>query len=174
VVPLIAAAIIGTAGLAVIKTSEGRVLKTYLDPVGIPTACYGHTGPEVKLGQTYTPAQCDALLLKDIAKHQVYIVPGAKLNCIGNRRLTPNQRDALISFVFNVGGTKFCGSTMAKRLKAGNMIGAADEFPKWKYAGGRVLRGLEKRREAERRLFLTIPRPDPAKALSGNAKALLT
>lgn len=148
-----AAAIIGAAGLATIQAHEGLRQSAYLDPVGIPTICYGHTGPEVKLGQRLTVEQCNATLLRDIAAHRAGVE-----QCI-HAPLTPNQRDAVVSFAFNIGVPKFCKSTMAKRLNAKDYIGASDQFPKWKYArvNGKnvVLRGLEKRRKAERYLFLT-------------------
>jgi lysozyme len=159
--PAVAAAIIGAVGLSTIMAAEGIRTKTYLDPVGIPTICYGHTGPDVKLGITLTVEQCKSILLKDIAFHRKGVE-----QCI-KAPLTPNQRDAVVSFAFNVGVPKFCRSTMAKRLNAKDYIGAADEFPKWQYAkvSGRavVLRGLVKRRSAERALFLTpYPQPSPA------------
>lgn len=125
------------------------------------------------MGQTYTPAQCDQLLLADLRKHQVVILAGNKANCIGNAPLTPNQRDALTDFIFNVGTTKFCKSGLAAKLKARDYPGAAREFPKWKYAGGRVLPGLVKRRKAEQDLFLSNQRSEPNDTLSGRATALL-
>lgn len=152
--PLVAAAIIGGTGASMIQAHEGLRYKTYLDSAGIPTVCYGHTGPEVKLGQVYTPAQCDALFNEDVAKHNAEVD-----RCI-RAPLTRNQRAAVVSFTFNIGGSAFCRSTMAKKLNQRDYIGAADEFPKWKYAtvGGKktVLGGLVKRREAERKLFLTL------------------
>lgn len=151
--PVVASAIIGATGLSLVQAYEGLRLNTYIDPVGIPTVCYGHTGPDVKLGQRYTKAQCEQILLSDIQKHRAGVE-----KCV-TKPLTPNQRDAVVSFAFNVGVSRFCGSTMAKKLNRGDYIGAADEFPKWKYAkvNGRnvVLPGLARRREAERRLFLT-------------------
>ena len=153
VTPLVAAAIIGGAGVSLVQAHEGVRYKTYLDAVGIPTVCYGHTGPEVKLGQTYTPAKCEALFNADVIKHN------DEVNKCVKAPLTRNQRAGVVSFAFNVGGTKFCRSTLAKKLNRLDYIGAADEFPKWKYAnvGGKnvVLRGLVARRSAERALFLT-------------------
>ena len=64
--------------------------------------------------------------------------------------LTQTQFDALISFTFNVGQRAFSDSTLLKKLQAGRGEGAAAEFPRWKYAGGKVLRGLERRRTAEK------------------------
>lgn len=155
---MVAAAAIGIAGITLIRDSEGLVNKTYLDPVGIVTACYGHTDPKLRLGQTFTDKQCEALLRKDIAKHQIVIQPGHKANCVKHAPLTQNQNDAVVSLVFNIGNGAFCRSTMARKLSARDYPGAANEFPKWVYAtsnGRKVkLNGLIKRRENERKLFL--------------------
>jgi GH24 family phage-related lysozyme (muramidase) len=62
---------------------------------------------------------------------------------------------------------------MAKKLAARDYYGAANEFPKWKYAKGKVLPGLEKRRQAERDLFLSNQRSEASDTLSGRATALL-
>ena len=69
--------------------------------------------------------------------------------------LNQNQFDALVSFVFNVGATAFSHSTLLKKLKSRDFDAAADEFLRWNKAGGKVLRGLTTRREAERELFLS-------------------
>lgn len=155
------------------QQSEGLRLTAYRDPVGIPTICYGHTGPEVKLGLTLTKQQCDDILWQDIQKHQPVILRYNARNCIGNVPLTANQRDALTDFIINVGTGKFCSSTMAKRLKAMDYIGAADEFPKWTLAKGRRLPGLVSRRQKERALFVTYHRSDARDVLSAPAVALL-
>lgn len=145
--------VIGAIGGALIQSSEGKVNKAYRDPVGIVTICYGHTGPDVSMGMEWSDEKCEATFLEDVAKHQTPII-GPK-NCIGDAPLTYNQRDAVTSFIFNIGNAKFCRSTMAAKLKARDYTGAANEFPKWKYAGGKVLRGLEIRRAKERELFLS-------------------
>ena len=154
-----ATAIVGAAGLTLTMTSEGKVNRVYRDPVGILTACYGHTAPELRLGQTFTDAQCQALLRADLAKHQAYVRPGAAQNCIGNVPLNQNQLDAVTDFVFNVGPTAFCSSTLSAKLRVKDYPGAAAQFPKWVYArkdGTAVmLPGLVTRREKEQRLFLT-------------------
>lgn len=71
--------------------------------------------------------------------------------------LNPNQFSALVSFVYNVGGSAFAKSTMLRKLKSGDPNGAADEFLRWVKAGGNVLGGLVRRRQAERALFLEEP-----------------
>jgi Phage-related lysozyme (muraminidase) len=162
----------GATAVSMVQAHEGLRTKAYLDPVGIPTICYGHTGPEVKLGLTYTVERCNDILLKDIALHRAGVE-----KCI-KAPLTPNQRDAVVSFAFNVGVPKFCKSTMARKLNARDYIGAADEFPKWANArvNGKLVKlpGLIKRRRDERNLFLTLYRPEPQMALSGAVPAILS
>lgn len=150
------ALVIGAVGGSLIKTSEGKVNKTYLDAAGIPTICFGHTGASVKMGQTKTDAECEQLFLADVRLHQrVLTGPGS---CVGDA-LKPgsNRMDAVTSFTFNVGMAKFCKSTMAKHIKAKNYGLASAEFPKWKYATVKgkpvVLKGLVTRRAAEQTLF---------------------
>jgi GH24 family phage-related lysozyme (muramidase) len=68
--------------------------------------------------------------------------------------LTQNRFDALISFTYNLGGSALASSTLLKKLNAKDYKGAAAEFPKWNKAGGKVVSGLTKRRDAEMELFL--------------------
>jgi lysozyme len=68
--------------------------------------------------------------------------------------VTQNQFDALISFAFNLGLSALAGSTLWRLFAHGDIQGAANEFPKWIYAGGKLLEGLKRRRQAERELFL--------------------
>lgn len=142
---------IGAGSLAllvpVVMFFEGTVTKTYKDPIGIVTACVGHTGPELKMGQTFTPAQCQEMLYTDLLKH------ADDIDCI-KRPLSDGQKAAFISFGFNVGKEKLCKSTLAKRANAGDMVGACNELMRWTLAGGKELPGLVKRREAERKLCL--------------------
>jgi lysozyme len=137
------AAVLAIAGGMLIKPFEGKENKTYLDPINIPTVCYGHTGRDVKLGQVRTDAECEALLQKDM---QIALADVDR--CTPN--LPVNARAALTSFAFNVGGEKYCASTLAKKAKAGDLRGACAELPRWIYAGGKPLNGLIKRRAAER------------------------
>ncbi len=144
---LIAAIGTGAVALAVplVAKYEGTVLRSYRDPVGIVTACTGHTGPELKIGQTYTRQQCEDMLYKDLAKH------ADALACV-SQPLTDGQRAAFVSFVFNVGEGAFCGSTLVRKANAGDIDGACAELSRWTYAGGKQLPGLIKRRAAERQL----------------------
>lgn len=142
---------LAAAGLALavplIVYFEGTKTAAYLDPVAIPTICRGHTGG-VKLGQTATMDECDDMTVKDLLKanqaiNSCILVP-----------LNEHQRSAFASFAFNAGGGAFCGSTMARKINAGDYTGACNELPRWIYAQGTVLPGLVKRRAAEQSLCL--------------------
>lgn len=137
----------GAAALAMplVQKYEGTVFSTYRDPVGIITACTGHTGPELKMGQTYTRQQCEEMLYKDLAKH------ADALSCV-RAPLTDGQRAAFLSFAFNVGDDAFCRSTLVRKANAGDIDGACAELSRWTYAGGKQLPGLVRRRAAERQL----------------------
>lgn len=142
------AAIVGVpaAGLLLYFTPqfEGVVLRGYTDPIGIVTACAGHTKTAV-LGRAYTPKECERLLEADLAEHARGV-----LACVPRAALTTGQVAAFTSFAFNVGVAKFCGSTMAAKARAGDRAGSCAELSRWTLAGGRELPGLVERRAAER------------------------
>lgn len=138
---------ISEKGVAFIADHEGTVLRAYRDSVGILTVGVGHTGPDVQPGTVVTREQAMKLLAGDVyeAEHSV--------NSLVKVGLNQNQFDALVSFVFNVGGSAFGKSTLLKKLNAGDYEGASKEFSRWNKAGGKELLGLTKRRLAEARLF---------------------
>ena len=140
---------IGAGAVAVavpfVMMSEGAVQQSYRDPIGIITACVGHTGPELRMGQRYTRQQCEDMLYGDLLKH------AQALDCI-KQPMTDGQKAAFLSFAFNVGNKAFCDSTLARKANAGDMPGACAELSRWTRAGGRELPGLVKRRAAEREL----------------------
>ena len=137
----------GATALAIplVMLYEGTVLQSYRDPIGIVTACVGHTGPELRMGQRYTRQQCEDMLYGDLLKH------AQALDCI-KRPMTDGQKAAFLSFAFNVGNKAFCDSTLARKANAGDMPGACAELSRWTRASGRELPGLVKRRAAEREL----------------------
>lgn len=137
------------AGVAAMLTSqvpkfEGMILRGYRDPIGIVTACAGHTKTAV-LGKAYTPAECDELLAQDLVEHAAPV-----LRCTPGLKDKPGPLGAAVSFAFNVGAANYCGSTMARKFNAGDIMGGCAELSKWIYAGGQVLPGLVKRRASER------------------------
>lgn len=143
------AGIIGAAAAALAVSTvayyEGKVNRTYVDPVGVLTSCYGHTGPELRKGQAFTDEQCLAQLQADLVKH------AAALDCV-KQPLSDGQKAAFLSFAFNVGNSAFCGSTLVRKANAGDVRGACAELSRWTYAGGKQLPGLVRRRAAERQL----------------------
>ena len=135
-------------GLALLKSFEQCRLSAYRDSVGVPTIGWGHTDG-VRMTDTCSQEQADRWLVMDVQ---------AAINaCDANapQNLTQNQFDALVVFTFNVGIGAEAHSTLLAKLKAGDIAGAADEFLKWNHAGGVVVDGLTRRRQAERALFLT-------------------
>lgn len=135
-------------GLDIIKEYEGLRLKSYKCPAGVWTIGYGSTAG-VKKGMEITESEADQRLIVDLMVSEYAIERAVK------PLLNDNQFSALASFVFNVGAGKFGQSTLLKKLNAGDVNGAADEFLKWNKGGGKVLPGLVKRRAAERDLFLS-------------------
>lgn len=124
---------------------EGRSLLAYLDPVGIPTICDGIT-QGVRLGQTKTPAECDALLAAELGQACAAVDRAVRVP------LPLTRRAALCSFVYNAGATAFTGSTLLRKLNAGDARGACAELSRWVFAKGQKLAGLVNRRAAEREL----------------------
>lgn len=131
-----------------IKSFEGCRLKAYKCPAGVWTIGYGRT-TNVKDGDTCTQAQADEWFDEEYARFRDNV---KKLVKVG---LTANQLGALTSFAYNCGIGALQTSTLLKKLNKGDLYGAADEFLRWNKAGGKVLAGLTKRRQAERNLFLS-------------------
>ncbi|MFM7011771.1 MAG: lysozyme [Betaproteobacteria bacterium] len=128
--------------IASVGSFEGLRRVAYLDPVGIPTICFGETSG-VKLGQVKTVEQCkdmleDRLLLADRHVRSCTKVP-----------LPDYRRAALVSFAYNVGGSAYCNSSLVRKLNAGDTVGACQELNRWVYAKGIKLPGLVARRGEE-------------------------
>lgn len=141
-------AAVALSGGYLIAPHEGKVNKTYVDPVGILTSCYGHTGKELKLGQKFTDDQCLDQLAEDLKEHDTQMMNLVRVP------LNDNQHAAFLSFTYNVGVGNFKSSTLLRKLNSKDYTGACNELPKWKYAGGKVLNGLVTRREQERLMCL--------------------
>lgn len=136
------------AAIGLLAAWEGRSLVAYVDPVGIPTICDGYTHG-VKLGDMATPERCDALTEQEVRKALAVVDRSVP------RPLPDGVRVALASFVYNVGPGAYGGSTLVRKLQAGDLVGACNQLPRWVYADGKRLRGLERRREAERQICLS-------------------
>lgn len=135
-------------GIDFIKRHEALRLTAYKDAVGVWTIGYGHTST-AKQGMVITEAEAEKLLKQDLKTAEVEI----------NRHLLPlkqHQFDSLTSFVFNVGIGSFRRSTLLKRLKIDvNHPDIANQFNRWVYGGGKILKGLVKRRKEEVNLYIT-------------------
>ena len=136
-------------GADFIKSFEGCRLEAYhgaADRPGLYTIGYGHTG-KVQKGQKITQAEADRLFSNDVAPIEKQLTADVP-------NVSQRQFDALVSFCFNLGVSAYMGSTLRRKLKAGDKLGAANEFPRWCHAGGVVMNGLKRRRNAERAMFL--------------------
>lgn len=140
---------ISNKGIALIKEYEGCKLKAYRCSAGVLTIGYGSTGSHVKEGMVITQAEAESLLKKDLVRFEEGV------NSVVSVPMTQGMFDALVSFSFNLGLGNLKSSTLLKKVNAGDKAGAANEFLKWDKAGGKVLAGLMRRREAEKRLFLS-------------------
>ena len=157
---------VSEAGIQLIKSFEGCHNSPYRCPAGLWTIGYGHVlyPDQARLktderasyalkpehNRLWDADEIDSLLEKDLLRFSV-----------GVRRLCPAvvdrqcHLDALVSFSYNCGLGSLQSSTLRMKYNREDYEGAADEFLKWNKAGGKVLRGLERRREAERALFLS-------------------
>ena len=140
-------------GIALIKEFEGCKLTAYRDSVGVWTIGYGWTQPvdgkPIRAGMTIKQETAERLLKTGLVSYESDV---SRLVKVG---LTQGQFDALVSFTYNLGARSLSTSTLLRKLNAGDYTGAADEFLRWNKAGGKVLNGLTRRREAERALFLS-------------------
>jgi GH24 family phage-related lysozyme (muramidase) len=141
-------------GLNLIKQFEGCHLEPYRDPIGLWTVGWGHligdgkTLP-IEWFRKFTQEEVDELLKKDLIRFERGVL---RLCPVG---LTQPRFDALISFAFNLGLGNLQISTLRKKHNRNDILGAAQEFVKWNKAGGKPLRGLTRRREAEQALYLS-------------------
>lgn len=135
--------------LGIVTAWEGYEDEVYLDPVGIPTVCYGHVvNSKVPIGTVFSNEACHQLLFSDLkiasdAVDRLVTVP-----------LKSNEKAAFVSFVYNAGIGNFKKSTMLRYINAGEIVRACHELPKWVYAKGKKLKGLVNRRQAEMQLCL--------------------
>ncbi|MDX3986928.1 MAG: lysozyme [Achromobacter sp.] len=142
--------------LSIVPKFEGWILRGYKDPIGVVTACAGHTKTAV-LGKPYTHEECAALLDQDLVEHAQGV-----LACTPALAGHTNQTAAAVSFAYNVGVGAYCRSMTARRFNAGEWAGACRAMnqadngkPQWVWADGKMLPGLVTRRAAERALCET-------------------
>jgi lysozyme len=154
---------LNSAAVELIKEFEGFVNHWYPDPVsgGKPwTCCYGHTEaagpPKFARGQTFTKAEGEAILQRDLARFAATVEQAIKV------KVTGNQFGACVSLAYNIGEPAFLRSTLLKKLNAADYSGAAQEFSRWNKVGAKVIAGLSRRRAAEKALFQASEAKSPA------------
>lgn len=131
-----------------VALEEGVVLTRYADPVGVDTACAGETDEEiVGFKKLFSRDECIAVMGASLYSHAMALEPCVK------RDIPRHQAAAVLSWSYNVGVGNACKSTLMRKLNAGQPFCA--ELDKWVYAKGFKLRGLVKRRAAERRMCET-------------------
>jgi len=151
---------IGPRATALIQHFEGCRLNAYQDSVGVWTIGWGNTfyedGSRVQAGDSISQARADALFRLIVARFEAGVEKAAPV-------ATAAQFGAMVSLAYNIGLLAFTGSTLLRMHNSGSYAGAAEQFPRWNKAGGRVLDGLTRRRKAERLLYLNdLPAFDKA------------
>lgn len=142
-------------GIDLIHSFESLRLDAYPDPgpTGLPvTIGWGSTrdesGQKIRLGDRWTKQRADARFAADLSSFEK-----AVSDAVGNSPTTQGQFDALVSFAYNLGAANLSGSTLLKKHREGDYAGARAEFARWNRAGGKVLAGLTRRRQAEADLY---------------------
>lgn len=139
---------LSAAALVALVTHEGYSDRAIIPiPGDVPTIGFGTTGG-VRMGDSITPPKALARALMDVQKFE-----GAVKQCV-TTGLTQYEYDAAMLLAYNIGPTAFCRSTVVKRFNEGQFAAGCDAFLMWDKAGGRVVRGLQVRRQAERRQCL--------------------
>ena len=133
-------------GISLIKSFEGCELSAYRCSANVPTIGYGHTAG-VSDGDTCTLEEAEEMLTEDLVEFENYVKKYVETD------LEQNQFDSLVAWVYNLGPKNLSESTMLKELNAGNLEEVPRQMKRWNRAGGQVLDGLIRRREAESRLF---------------------
>lgn len=129
--------------------------ETYLDVVGVETACYGQTGSHIKLGQKFTDEQCAEMLAEELVKFD------KQLNRVFKVRYQNDyQHAAMVSFAYNVGIGNVETSTLARLFNQGKYEQACDQLSRWIYAKKKKFNGLVRRREVEKAWCLGSPPED--------------
>jgi GH24 family phage-related lysozyme (muramidase) len=136
------------AGLDLIKSFEGCSLTAYQDSAGVNTIGWGHTDG-VYAGECITDAQAEAFLVTDLHKFEYYV------NQYVTAPITQHQFDALVSFCYNLGPGTLYHSPVLTYTNAAAYDQAAAAILLYDHAGGEVVAGLTRRREAESQLYLT-------------------
>ena len=133
-------------GISLIKKFEGCKLEAYLDAVDVPTIAYGRT-KDVKIGDICTQQQAEDWLEEELVEYEGYVNEAVKVE------LTQPQFDSLVSWTYNLGPSNLNRSSMLRVLNTSDYDNVPEQIMRWNKAGGRVLAGLVRRREAEAEMF---------------------
>lgn len=139
-------------GISLIKRFEGFETEIYLDAAGLPTIGYGHllrAGEAKMFKNGISPEAGEALLIKDVLSAECAVLRLIKAP------LTDSQFDALVSFTFNLGSGALQRSTLRRKINREEHEEIPAEFMRWVWAGGRKLKGLIRRRDAEVHLYIS-------------------
>lgn len=147
---------LSAAAFVAILGYEGYSSKAYIPiegdktTIGFGSTVY-ETGSPVKAGDTIEPVRASVLALNHISKDEKRLA-----ECLSGAEVYQHEWDAVVSWAYNVGVHAACNSTLAKKLKSGDHEGACNELPRWRFSGGKEIRGLAIRREKERLVCLGL------------------
>ena len=141
---------VGAKGEALIKEFESCRLVAYRDQRGIWTCGWGATGPDISARTKWTQEQADARFDKDLEVREKQL-----MEYLDNAPTTQDQFDALLSLGYNIGMGALKNSTALKKHVVGDHEGAAKAILMWNKTNGQPNKGLTRRREAERKLYLS-------------------
>lgn len=133
-------------GIDLIKHFEGCELQAYQCAAGVWTIGYGHT-KGVQPGDEWSEDHANHMLEVELEEYENYVSTAVTVP------LSQNQFDALVSWVYNLGNGNLTSSTMLKVLNSGDYDGVPAQIKRWNKAGGKVLEGLTRRRQAEADMF---------------------
>lgn len=144
------------AGRKLIADFEGCELSAYVCPAGVLTIGFGHTGSDVKVGDTITTEEAYDLLSEDLQRFENVVNVNTTVG------INQSMFDALVSFTYNCGGDAFKNSTLLRLLNNGDYEGAAGQFDRWVKGPNGPLAGLVRRRDAEEAMFRSMGFPNGA------------
>ena len=137
---------ISQEGIDLIKHFEGCELESYRCSANVLTIGYGTTKNVVE-GMKISQHQAEELLMKDLEEFEEYVED------LIDVKLEQHQFDALVAWTYNLGPTNLKTSTLRKVLNKGAYDDVPEQMKRWNKAGGQVLKGLVRRRNAEALLF---------------------
>ncbi len=148
---------VNKATLDLMKEFEGLRLDAYVDPgtggepitIGYGTTARAGVGIVPRLGMKITKPEAEEYFRRALVKFEAQIRPMITIP------INDNEFGAFMSLAYNIGPGAFARSSALRKFNAGDKAGAANAILLWNKAGGKVMRGLQRRREAERKLFLT-------------------